>query len=167
MRTLIIIPAYNEEDNILNTLRDIENAGTPVDYVVVNDCSTDGTEALLRENGAAHLDLPVNLGIGGGVQTGYLYALEHDYDIAVQLDGDGQHDARYIKDLIAPIERGEANVVIGSRYLEKKGFQSSAMRRFGILFLSKLLRVLCGVRVRGGSTGVCAGCCSWSGTPWR
>ena len=154
MKTLIIIPAYNEQDNVLNTIRDIENTGTAVDYVVINDCSTDGTEALLRDNGTVYLDLPVNLGIGGGVQTGYRYAVEHDYDIAIQFDGDGQHDARYIKDLIAPIERGEADVVIGSRYLEKKGFQSSAMRRFGILFLSKLLQILCGVKVHDVTSGM-------------
>lgn len=154
MKVLIIIPAYNEEENILHTIRDIQNAGTPVDYVVINDCSTDRTEKLLRDSGAVYLDLPVNLGIGGGVQTGYRYAMEHDYDVAVQFDGDGQHDARYIKKLIAPIERGEADVVVGSRYLEKRGFQSSSLRRFGILFLSTLLRILCGVRVRDVTSGM-------------
>ena len=140
MKTLLIIPAYNEQENIVRTLQDIKANAPGMDYVVINDCSKDNTRKILKEYGANFLDLPVNLGIGGGVQTGYRYALEHDYDIAVQFDGDGQHDARYLSSLIAPIISGEADAAIGSRFIEKEGFQSSAMRRFGISFLRILLK---------------------------
>lgn len=154
MKTLIIIPAYNEAENIGHTLQDLHVHSPEADYLVVNDCSTDDTKAVLRRLSANYLDLPVNLGIGGAVQAGYRYALENGYDTAVQFDGDGQHDAAYIRALLAPIERKEADVVIGSRFLEKEGFQSSAMRRFGIRFLSALLRLLCGVSVRDVTSGM-------------
>ena len=151
---MIIIPAYNEQENIIHTIQDIEQNLPSANYVVINDCSSDGTRELLREYQANYLDVPVNLGIGGGVQTGYRYALEQGYDIAVQFDGDGQHDARYIRDLIAPIENGQADVSIGSRFITKEGFQSSAMRRLGINFLSGLIRILCGVKVKDVTSGM-------------
>ena len=99
-------------------------------------------------------EMEYNLGIGGGVQTGYQYALENGYDIAIQFDGDGQHMAEYLHDLMAPIERGEANITIGSRFIKKEGFQSSALRRFGIVFLSGLIKMLCGVRVHDVTSGM-------------
>lgn len=154
MKTLVIIPAYNERENILKTIDDIKKFSADVDYIVVNDCSTDGTNDLLTQKGEPFLDLPINLGIGGAVQAGYRYAKEHGYDIAVQFDGDGQHSAQYIKSIIAPIEHGDADFVIGSRFIEKKGFQSSAMRRAGILFLSGLLHVLCKVRIKDVTSGM-------------
>ena len=154
MKILLIIPAYNEQDNITFTIGNIKRYRSDIDYIVINDCSTDHTREVLQENGAAYLDLPINLGIGGGVQTGYRYAMEHGYDIAVQFDGDGQHDARYLKDLIAPIESGQADVVIGSRFIEKEGFQSTGLRRLGINFLSGLIYILCGVRVRDVTSGM-------------
>lgn len=153
-KSLIIIPAYNEQDNIIRTIQDIEQNVSGANYIVVNDCSSDDTRTILREQQANYLDVPVNLGIGGGVQTGYRYALEHGYDIAIQFDGDGQHDARYINDLIAPIKNGRADVVIGSRFITNEGFQSSAMRRLGINFLSTLIRLLCGVKVRDVTSGM-------------
>lgn len=153
MKTLLIIPAYNEQENIVRTLQDIKVNAPGMDYVVINDCSKDDTRKILKEYGANFLDLPVNLGIGGGVQTGYRYALEHDYDIAVQFDGDGQHDARYLSSLIAPIISGEADAAIGSRFIEKEGFQSSAMRRFGISFLSSLIKLLSGVKIYDVTSG--------------
>ena len=153
-RTLIIIPAYNEQENILRTIQDVEKNIPAANYVVINDCSNDHTREILRGYQANYLDIPVNLGIGGGVQTGYRYALEQGYDIAVQFDGDGQHDARYIRDLIAPIENGQADVSIGSRFITKEGFQSSAMRRLGINFLSGLIRILCGVKVKDVTSGM-------------
>lgn len=153
MKILIIIPAYNEAGNIENTLADIQTHCPDMDYVVINDCSTDNTRDILCRIGAAHIDLPINLGIGGGVQTGYRYAMENGYDIAVQFDGDGQHMAQYISDLIAPIEAGQADVVIGSRFVDKRGFQSSFMRRCGIRLLSRLIRSLCGVEVLDVTSG--------------
>ncbi len=153
-RLLIMIPAYNEQENIEKTIQDVKVHMPEADYVVINDCSKDRTREILQKAQAAYLDLPVNLGIGGGVQTGYCYALEQGYDIAVQFDGDGQHDASYIKDLIAPIENGEADVSIGSRFMKNEGFQSSAMRRLGIRFLSGLIKLLCGVRVKDVTSGM-------------
>lgn len=154
MKTLIIIPAYNEAGSIEKVIEELRKNCPQCEYVVVNDCSTDQTRNILRCNEASYLDLPANLGIGGGVQVGYRYALERDYDIAIQFDGDGQHDARYIEKLVSPLERDEADVVIGSRFLESEGFQSSAMRRLGIRFLSGLIRCLCGVRVRDVTSGM-------------
>lgn len=153
-KILIIIPAYNERENIIRTIQDIEGNAPAANYIVINDCSSDGTREILREYQANYLDVPVNLGIGGGVQTGYRYALEQGYDIAVQFDGDGQHEAQYIQDLIAPIESGQADMVIGSRFIAKEGFQSSAMRRLGISFLSGLIHILCGIRVRDVTSGM-------------
>lgn len=154
MKTCVIIPAYNEQESISKTLQDLRQNAPAVDCIVVNDCSTDRTKTVLREQRASYLDLPVNLGIGGGVQTGYCYAMERGYDIAVQFDGDGQHMAEYIQDLIRPIESGQADVVIGSRFLKKEGFQSSVMRRMGIGFLSTLIRVLCGEKVLDVTSGM-------------
>ena len=93
MKKLVIIPAYNEEASIVNTVQDILDHAPGFNYVIINDCSRDHTLQLCRENGLNVIDLPINLGIGGGIQTGYRYAVEHDYDVAVQFDGDGQHDA--------------------------------------------------------------------------
>lgn len=154
MKTLVIIPAYNEQESILTTIADIERHCPDMDYIVINDCSRDGTERILRENGIPHIALPCNLGIGGGVQTGYQYAREYGYDIAIQFDGDGQHEARYLPDLIEAIESGGADVAIGSRFVRKEGFQSSGMRRFGISFLSGLILFLCGVRVHDVTSGM-------------
>lgn len=154
MNLLIIVPAYNEQENILKTIADIERHIPDADYIVIDDCSIDETKRILAKNHFPYVRLPVNLGIGGGVQTGYRYALERGYDIAIQFDGDGQHDAAYIKDLIAPIENGEADVAIGSRFITREGFQSSAMRRFGIGFLSALIRFLSGVQVKDVTSGM-------------
>ena len=154
MKTLVIIPAYNEEENIINTIADINRHCPEVDYIVINDCSRDSTEAILKTNQKDYLSLPCNLGIGGGVQTGYRYAAENGYDIAIQFDGDGQHDARYLHDLIEPIEAGKADIAIGSRFIRKEGFQSTGLRRMGIGFLSGLIKLLCGIRVTDVTSGM-------------
>ena len=154
MRTLVIIPAYNEQENILNTIHDIDSNCPGMDYVVINDCSRDSTEQILKEHGICHITLPCNLGIGGGVQTGYRYADEKGYDVAIQFDGDGQHEAIYLNDLVSPIEKGHADIVVGSRYIKKTGFQSTGLRRAGISFLSHLIRLLCGVRVLDVTSGM-------------
>lgn len=153
MKVLLIIPAYNEEESIENTILDIKNNTNDVDFIVINDCSTDNTVQVLQSLGVDYLDLPANLGIGGCVQTGYLYALENHYDIAIQFDGDGQHDAKYISDLIEPIANNEADIVIGSRFIDKEGFQSSAMRRFGIKFLSGFIKLLSRENVKDITSG--------------
>ena len=154
MKTLVIIPAYNEEASIVSTVEDLRANCPGLDLVVVNDGSTDGTAALCRQRGYPMLDLPVNLGIGGCVQTGYRYARDRGYEAAVQFDADGQHMARHIPDLLSPLERGEADLVIGSRFLDATGFRSGAVRRLGIGFLSALVRGLCGVEVRDVTSGM-------------
>ena len=153
MKCLMIIPAYNEENNIAQVIQNISKNAPDVDYLVVNDCSTDNTRKKLAELNANFISVPINLGIGGAVQLGYKYALEHGYDIAVQIDGDGQHDAAYIHDIINPIVENRADIVIGSRFINKEGFQSSGMRRTGINFLSFLIWFVCGKHVKDVTSG--------------
>ena len=150
---MLIIPAYNEAENIEHVVENLIKNFPQYDYVVVNDGSTDGTDKLCEEKGYELLNLPINLGIGGAVQTGYRYALKRDYDIAVQLDGDGQHDAAYVENIIKPLTDGRADVVIGSRFLKKEGFQSSGSRRAGINLLSVLIRLCTGKQIRDVTSG--------------
>lgn len=150
---LVIIPCYNEEANIVNTVQALQAACPEVDFLVVNDCSTDGSAALLRRHNYPFLDLPVNLGIGGGVQCGYRYARDNGYAVAVQMDGDGQHDPAYLSAVVAPVLGGKLDMCIGSRFITKDGFQTSFMRRVGIHFLSGMIRLLCGVRVLDVTSG--------------
>lgn len=153
MKVLIIIPAYNEEENISTIIDSLCQKYPQYDYLVINDCSKDSTVKILKAKKANYLDLPVNLGIGGGVQTGYIYALYNNYDIAVQMDGDGQHLPEYLDTIIAPILNDEADVVIGSRFIQKEGFQSSFLRRLGIKFLSKIIYLLTGKKVLDVTSG--------------
>jgi glycosyltransferase involved in cell wall biosynthesis len=152
-RVLVIIAAYNEEENIFRTVSNLTSHYPEYDYVVINDGSTDNTLQILEEYHFNYVNLPVNLGIGGAVQTGYLYARDQGYDIAVQMDGDGQHDPAYIGALIAPIESGAADYVVGSRFIDKEGFQSTGIRRTGIRFLSGLIRLLTGRHVLDVTSG--------------
>lgn len=106
-RVLVIIPAYNEEKSICQVVKGLQDKSTEdmqVDYIVINDCSTDATASVLQEHKIHHITLPTNMGIGEAVQTGYRYALERDYDIAVQMDGDGQHDENYLLNICEPID---------------------------------------------------------------
>ncbi len=153
MKILVIIPAYNEEKNIVNVIDNIERNCPNVDYVIINDCSKDNTRKVIEEHNFNYVSLPVNMGIGGGVQTGYKYAVEYDYDIAIQIDGDGQHDPKYIDKLIQPILNGEADMVIGSRFIEKEGFQTSFMRRVGISFLKCLIKLCCEEKITDATSG--------------
>ena len=153
MKKLIIIPAYNESENILNTVRVIQEDAPDFDYVVINDCSKDNTLQLLVENHINHVNLPVNLGIGGAVQTGYKYALENNYDVAVQVDGDGQHDPKYLKVLVDALEKNDADMVIGSRFINNEGFQSTFMRRVGIVYFTKLIHLLTGKTITDPTSG--------------
>lgn len=141
-RVLLIIAAYNEQENISRVVKDLMDNYPQYDCLVVNDGSTDRTEQILEQSGVPYITLPINLGIGGAVQTGYRYARQYGYDIAVQIDGDGQHNPAYIEKLIEPIQKGEAEYTIGSRFLKRDGFQSTVARRTGIRFLSGLIHVL-------------------------
>lgn len=150
---LIIIPAYNEAANIEQVVDNIIKNYSQYDYVVINDGSTDDTmkRCLLKNYNV--IDLQQNLGIGGAVQTGYKYAGKMGYEYAVQMDGDGQHDPKFLKDMIQIISEGRAEAVIGSRFIKKEGFQSSSTRRFGIGFLSGLGFLLTGQRVKDITSG--------------
>lgn len=153
MKILVIIPAYNEEKSILTTVQTLRNIHPEVDAIVVNDASKDKTKKILSENHIHYIDLPVNLGIGGGVQTGYMYAYRKGYDVAIQMDGDGQHPASELDKIIAPIKDGRADIVVGSRFVNKEGFQSSAIRRFGIKFLSSLIYLCTGKHILDVTSG--------------
>mgnify|MGYP000423485420 FL=1 len=142
MRTLVIIPAYNEESNIEKTVERLKEYRQNFDYIVINDCSTDHTRKICEQHQYHHINLPINLGIGGAVQTGYLYAWENGYDAAVQVDGDGQHDPAYLKEMVRVMEEQQAAMVIGSRFIRKEGFQSSFTRRLGIRYFTWLIRLL-------------------------
>ena len=132
MKKLIIIPAYNESANIEKTVASIKKDAKGFDYVIINDCSVDNTRKICEDNGFNIVNLPINLGIGGAVQTGYRYAYENGYDVAVQVDGDGQHDPEFLDTMAVYLVDHNLDMVIGSRFIEKKGFQSSYTRRMGI-----------------------------------
>lgn len=144
MKVLVIIPAYNEELNIKNTIIKLEKfskkSENEIDYIIINDGSIDKTKEICKINNYNVINLIHNLGIGGAVQTGYKYADENDYDIAIQFDGDGQHDENYIDALVKEIEKGN-DFVIGSRFIkELSKFKSTGARRIGIKTLSFLIK---------------------------
>ena len=154
MKKLIIIPAYNEEVNIVDTVKRANALSPDYDVIVVNDASTDHTREMCERNNIPHLNLPVNLGIGGAVQTGYRFASRHGYDIAVQVDADGQHNPEFLKKMETVLVDEEADMIIGSRFLENEGFQSSFMRRVGINFFSGLIKTLTGQRITDPTSGL-------------
>ena len=139
-RILAIVPALNEVENIGTVVRNLTSTSNWLDVLVIDDGSTDKTAEVARANGAKVISLPVNLGIGGAVQTGFIYAVKNDYDVALQVDGDGQHRAEEIIKLIDPILLGEADVTIGSRFLAKTLYKSALSRRLGIYLLSKTIQ---------------------------
>lgn len=155
MKILLIIPAYNEEENILNTCKKIKEFSNELDYIVINDGSTDNTEKILKENNINNIKLVNNLGIGGAVQTGYKYAYENNYDIAIQFDGDGQHDVTYVPKICELLINGQADMVIGTRYLDKKEseFQSTFMRRLGSNIISLFIKIFCGKKITDPTSG--------------
>ena len=159
-RVLLIIPAYNEEKNILHTVQQVQlgrellRERFQLDYIVINDGSRDRTAQVCREHGIPCLNLIQNLGIGGAVQCGYQLAEKRGYDIAVQFDGDGQHDIASLPELVAPIMAREADFVVGSRFIGAgENFHSTAARRLGISFLSRVIRVLTGAVILDVTSG--------------
>lgn len=153
MKILTIIPAYNEEETIGTVINRVKINMPESDIVTINDGSTDGTGKESLKAGAMVINLPFNLGIGGAMQTGYLYALRNAYDIAIQVDGDGQHDPAYIKQLVAPIVNNQADMVIGSRYVRSTSYKSTVLRRIGMLFFSSLVNFLTGQEVKDTTSG--------------
>ncbi|MGB0896767.1 MAG: glycosyltransferase family 2 protein [Flavobacteriaceae bacterium] len=157
-KVLIIVPCYNEGETICNTLLELKanlKAGATVvyDVLVINDCSTDNSLVEIQKSKTEVINLPLNLGIGGAMQTGFEYAKRHKYDIAIQFDGDGQHDSSFIPDLLQPIKEERAQVVIGSRFINKEGFQSNYLRRLGIKYFSYLNALLVGVKILDVTSG--------------
>ena len=142
MKNLVIIPAYNEEENIEKTVESLKASTKLFDYIIINDCSTDHTRQICERNHYPHINLPISLGIGGAVQTGYLYARENGYDTAVQVDGDGQHDPTFLETMLHTLQQEQASMVIGSRFIRREGFQSSFTRRMGIRYFTWLIHLL-------------------------
>lgn len=156
MKIAIVIPCYNEEANIQKVVEQcnaVEIEGVKLETIVVNDCSTDSSLDILVNQNINHLNLSVNLGIGGAMQTGFKYAYRNGFDGAIQIDGDGQHPPHEIVKLIPSLLRDELDVVIGSRFIEKKGFQSSYSRRWGIRILEHWCYFLTGIRVKDITSG--------------
>jgi hypothetical protein len=151
-RLLVIIPAYNEADSIAGVIDDIR-ANTDADIVVVNDGSIDGTAKITLEKGAELLNMPFNLGIGSTMQTGFKFAFNQGYDIAVQVDGDGQHDAAEVAQLIQPLLDGDSDMVLGSRYLEKNGYSGTAGRRLGTAIFSRILSLMLRQKLTDATSG--------------
>lgn len=157
MKVLMIVPAYNEELNIKDTISKIieynKKSNNIIDYIVINDGSTDKTKEVCEKNNYNIINLIHNLGIGGAVQTGYKYALENNYDVAIQFDGDGQHDENYIDKLVDEIKKGN-DFVIGSRFVsDLSKFKSTGTRRMGIKFLSLLIKICTGKRIYDPTSG--------------
>jgi glycosyltransferase involved in cell wall biosynthesis len=138
-RRIAIVPALNEQETIGAVIDEIRAFDPDFEIVVVDDGSTDRTAAVAEEHGAHVLTLPFNLGIGGAVQTGLQYARDHNFDISVQIDADGQHDPRELPKLLAPLIAGEADVVVGSRFLGEKNYKAPILRRIGIRIFAGII----------------------------
>ena len=151
MKVLIIIPAYNEELNIEKTVNDVKN-NTKYDYVVINDCSKDNTKKVCEKNEINMISLPVNYGLTSGIQIGMKYAHENDYDIAIQFDGDGQHQAKYLKDLVEKIEKENCDIAIGSRFEKKK--KPHSMRMLGSNIIQFAIKLVTGKRITDPTSGM-------------
>jgi glycosyltransferase involved in cell wall biosynthesis len=156
-RIAAVVPAYNEAGAIARVVDEIRAFDPAIEVVVVDDASTDETAAAAAARGATVLRLPFNVGIGGAVQTGFRFALEEGYDTAVRLDGDGQHDASELGKLLAPLERREADLVVGSRFVDEGGaYRPPFARRLGIRLFARLVSVLGGQRVTDTTSGFIA-----------
>jgi len=154
VKKLIIIPAYNEEANIEKTVEAILRDSSGFDYIIINDCSKDRTRQICEDKKYNIVNLPINLGIGGAVQTGYKYAVRNGYDMAVQVDGDGQHDPKFLEEMADYLEKNNLDMVIGSRFIEMEGFQSSGLRRVGIRFFTWLIKILTGKKITDPTSGL-------------
>jgi len=152
-RGLVIIPAYNEARSLPDVLREVRAAAPGFDLLVVNDGSADETAEVVRSEGCAVLDLCFNLGIGGAVQAGFKYAVEGGYDVAVQVDGDGQHPADQIGALSRPILEEGCDMAVGSRYLAPERYEGGRLRRLGNAVLSRMCSLLSGQRVTDCTSG--------------
>ncbi len=153
MKTLIIIPAYNEEKCIKKVVDNVMEVNNNVDVLVVNDGSKDDTLIEAKKTKAKVLNLPFNLGIGGAVQAGYLYAYKNNYDVAIQLDGDGQHNPKYIEEMVSIIKENKAEMVIGSRFIEETGYNQTFARMFGIRIIRVIMKIFTGKKIFDPTSG--------------
>jgi len=153
MKTIIIIPALNEEESIPIVIDDLRKNNIDTDILVIDDGSTDNTAAVARSLGVNVITLPFNQGIGAAMQTGYMFAAHNGYDLAIQFDGDGQHRADQLSAIIGPIEQQVAEMVIGSRFLKKGQYEAEASRFLGILVLSRLISLVIRKRITDPTSG--------------
>jgi glycosyltransferase involved in cell wall biosynthesis len=153
LRRLAIVPALNEEANVGRVIDELRAFDPGMEVVVVDDASADDTASVAARHGAHVVRLPFNLGIGGAVQTGYRYAFEHGFDVAVQVDGDGQHDPAQLPAILAPLLAGEADMVVGSRFAGNGEFRSTATRRIGIRIFARVVSAVVGQRVTDTTSG--------------
>ena len=151
MKTLIIVPAYNEGENIERVINNLKDNFPQYDYIVINDGSRDNTEQICREKGFNFISHPVNLGLAGAVQTGMKYAYKHGYDAAVQYDGDGQHDARFISPMLEELKAGN-DVVIGSRFVAEK--KPHSLRMLGGNMIQFAIRLTTGKTIKDPTSGM-------------
>lgn len=154
IKVLIVVPAYNEEESLPKLLQEIRDEG--YDAIVLDDASVDATAKVAAKVGVPVLSLAANLGIGGAVQTGFKYAVKNGYDIVVQIDGDGQHNPAWLESVVAPIRRGEADCVIGSRYVPESpdtDYKTPLPRRIGMYFSTGILFLATGMRVNDTTSG--------------
>lgn len=152
MKVLIIIPAYNEGENIGNVTKNLCINYPQYDYIVINDGSKDATATICKKNGSPVLDLPVNLGLSGAVQTGFKYAMINHYDAALQFDGDGQHDATYIHPMLQTLVQEDCDIIIGSRFCEKK--KPLTARMIGSRLLSFAIKITTRQRITDPTSGM-------------
>jgi glycosyltransferase involved in cell wall biosynthesis len=153
-RTLLIIPALNEARSIANVVRRVHESGLGLDILVIDDGSRDETARIARDNGAQVASHPFNLGYGAALQTGYKYAVRRGYDELVQMDADGQHDPAYLSELLEPIRRNEADVVIGSRFIQDSGYEMGSARSAGRRFFQRVLIFFGGPRIADPTSGL-------------
>ena len=153
LRVLIVVPAHNEEESLPGTLAEVAAAAPGLGVLVVDDGSRDGTSDAARRSGVPVVRHPINLGVGAALQTGFRWALEHDYDVAIQLDADGQHDPAYLEPLLAPLREGRCDVSIGSRYVERTDYQAPLSRRLGMLLFAGVVRLALGQRIADTTSG--------------
>ncbi len=152
-KILVIVPAYNEEGSVGKVVEEVHTHLPEAEVLVVNDGSTDLTSEIAQFKGAVVLNLPFNLGIGGAMQAGYQYAHQKGYDIAIQVDGDGQHDPKEIGKLLKALEEKKIDMAIGSRFIGDLGYKSSAMRRVGISIFSQLISMIVRQKISDPTSG--------------